>query len=43
VAPIESIDTLITGDEADAGQLERLRATGLRIILAGADQAAPRR
>jgi DeoR family transcriptional regulator of aga operon len=43
VAPIESIDTLITGDEADSGQLERLRATGLRIILAGTDQAAPRR
>jgi DeoR family transcriptional regulator of aga operon len=43
VAPIEAIETLITGAEADVEQLERLRATGLRVVLAGADQAvAPR-
>jgi DeoR family transcriptional regulator of aga operon len=43
VAPIEAIDTLITGAEADAEQLERLRATGLRIVLAEDARSAPRR
>lgn len=34
VAPISEIDTLITGIEADALELERLAATGLRVLLA---------
>ena len=34
VAPINEIDTLITGVEADAGELGPLEATGLRILLA---------
>jgi DeoR family transcriptional regulator of aga operon len=34
VAPIGAIDTLITGEEADADQLGRLEATGLSILLA---------
>jgi DeoR family transcriptional regulator of aga operon len=34
VAPIGEIETLITGAEADPGQLRRLEATGLRIVLA---------
>jgi DeoR family transcriptional regulator of aga operon len=34
VAPIGEIDTLITGAEADARELERLAATGLSIVLA---------
>lgn len=37
VSPIGDIDSLVTGVEADAQQLESLRATGLRVILAGAD------
>jgi DeoR family transcriptional regulator of aga operon len=34
VAPIDEIDTLITGIEADSHELERLSATGLRVLLA---------
>jgi DeoR family transcriptional regulator of aga operon len=34
VAPIGEIDTLITGAEADARELERLAAIGLRVVLA---------
>jgi len=34
VAPIGEIDTLITGIEADTLELERLAATGLRVLLA---------
>ncbi|CAN5482700.1 DeoR/GlpR family DNA-binding transcription regulator [soil metagenome] len=34
VAPIGEIETLVTGAEADAGQLRRLEAAGLRIVLA---------
>lgn len=35
VAPIGEIHTLITGVEAEAGELALLEATGLRIVLAG--------
>jgi DeoR family transcriptional regulator of aga operon len=34
VAPLEAIDTLITGGGADAAVVESLRAAGLRVILA---------
>jgi DeoR family transcriptional regulator of aga operon len=34
VAPMDEIDTLITGIEADSHELERLSATGLRVLLA---------
>lgn len=35
LAPVERVDTLVTDDQADAAILDRIRALGVRVIIAG--------